>query len=359
LVPVNVKGLLYRDAKGDICETVDRPLIQNIDKIPFPARHLLPLDRYEHLGVSYLVYNVTPMDYESMERPLTSHLITSRGCYNRCTFCADHVIYKQKYRAHSPEYVIAEMKEAIKKFNIRIFNIIDPTFLVNQARVEKICGLILKNCLNIRWCCQGRVDRPLPVDLLLLMKKAGCMKIYYGIESGSPRMIREMKKNLKIANIRKAIANTKEAGMSHHVFFLYGFPNETMTDYYMTRQFIFELKPDNIEVHKVIPLPGTDLYARGAAEGCLAGRDWKDFHYYFKEGIFYKDECLQPDARKIHAKFFSLSKQFNMSPHYILTFIKRIKSIHYLKFVLKGIRVAIEYFAILNPSIRFRKRRHV
>jgi radical SAM superfamily enzyme YgiQ (UPF0313 family) len=185
------------------------------------------------------------------------------------------------------------------------------------------------------------------------------MKIYYGIESGSPRMIREMKKNLKIANIRKAIANTKEAGISNHVFFLYGFPNETMTDYYLTRQFIFELKPDNIEVHKVIPLPGTDLYARGVADGSLAGRDWKDFHYYFKEGIFYREECLQADARKIHAKFFSLSKQFNTSLHYLTTFIKRIKSIYYLKYIFKGIRVAVEYFAFLNPTVRLpiKKRR--
>jgi len=97
---------------------------------------------------------------KAWKNPLTSHIVTSRGCYNRCTFCADHVIYRQKYRAHSPEYVIAEIKEAISKFNIRIFNIIDPTFLVNQARVEKICRLIVSKGIKIRWCCQGRVDHP-------------------------------------------------------------------------------------------------------------------------------------------------------------------------------------------------------
>jgi anaerobic magnesium-protoporphyrin IX monomethyl ester cyclase len=190
---------------------------------------------------------------------------------------------------------------------------------------------------------------------LRLMRKAGCMKIYYGIESGSPRMIKVMRKNLKIANIKKAIANTKEAGISNHVFFLYGFPQETMEDYFLTRQLIFELKPDNIEVHKVIPLPGTDLYARAIADGCLSGRGWKDFHYYFKEGIFFKPACLPPNAKQIYSRFFSLSKQFNTSPHYIMTFIKRIKSIYFLKFILKAIKAAIEYFVILNPSIRIKK----
>ena len=343
----DLQGILYRNEAGDIVENPDRPLIEDIDSIPFPARHLLPIEDYQKMGVSFITYDASSLQYDkSKGYPNVTHMLTSRGCYNRCTFCADHIIYKQKIRFHSPEHVVAEIKDAISRFNIRIFNILDPVFLLNQNRIRAICKLIIKEKLSIQWCCQGRVAEKVSFETLDLMRRAGCEKIYYGIESGSPRVLKAINKNITIKQIRDTIANTKKAGIPSHVFFLYGFPGETMDDYYYTRQLINEVKPNSIEVHEVIPLPGTDLFASELAANNLDTSSWDRYHYYTQKSFHAKKMTKQQLA--VRKKFFSLSKQFNISPHYFFGFIRKIKTLEYFFAIVKGFRMFIEYHVFIK-----------
>ncbi|MBD3186976.1 radical SAM protein [Candidatus Bathyarchaeota archaeon] len=346
-----VKGLAFRDKLGNPVSTPERELLRDMDSLPFPARHLLPLHEYSKMGVSYIVYDVAKLrKYMKDGYPVDTHILTSRGCYNRCSFCADHLIYKQKCRFHSAEYVVDEIKDAVERFNARIFNVMDPVFLLNQGRVRRICELLLEREIDIQWCCQGRVSNQLTVKLLELMKRAGCQKVYYGIESGSPRILKMMNKNIKIAQIKDTIRKTRDAGMPFHVFFLYGFPGETMMDYAMTWQLIKDTKPDNIEIHKVIPLPGTDLYERSTKQKILKNKEWSRFHYYAKNEDYLEANQEQQKAM-VEKYFFRLSKRFNISFRYIKNFLKRIKTLDHAWSIVRGFKTFIEYHLFISRHV--------
>ncbi|MHA1684251.1 MAG: B12-binding domain-containing radical SAM protein [Promethearchaeota archaeon] len=349
----DIKGLVYRESSGNIIVNEDRELVNNLDEIPYPARHLLPMDEYRKMGLSYIVYDLSKLKKHMKDGyPVVTHILTSRGCYNRCTFCADHLIYRQRCRFHSAEYVIGEIKHCITEFNARIFNIMDPVFLLNQRRVRDICKLILKEGIDIQWCCQGRVNNNLSVGLLKLMKRAGCQKIYYGIESGSPRMLKIIGKNINIDQIKDTTSKTRLAGIPFHVFFLYGFPEETMQDFRQTWQLIKEIEPDNIEVHRVIPLPGTDLFARLMERHALDEKDWSRFHYYAKnENYVSITPARRKEKKRVEALFYSLSKKYNLSFRYIKNILKRVNSIDYILSYIKGLKTVAEYLLFVSRKV--------
>ncbi|MCX8181866.1 MAG: B12-binding domain-containing radical SAM protein [Candidatus Methanomethyliaceae archaeon] len=254
-----VDGIVYRkDAK--LVRTRPRRLIENLDDIPFPARDLLPLDRYTVLG----------------ERHRLGNILTSRGCPFRCIFCSSSQFYGKRFRARSPKNVVDEIEELINKYKIKTFEIIDDNFTVDKKRAMEITEEIIRRGLKIWWTCGSRVDL-ISRELLESMKKAGCALIYYGIESGSERVLSILRKGITLEQAKSAIRLAKEVGMEVVGSFIIGVPGETKEDVMKTIKFAKESGIDFAQFTAMTPYPGTEVYEIAKREGLLRTNDWS--HY--------------------------------------------------------------------------------
>jgi len=331
----DIRGIVYRDKKtSSILENPDRPLIKNLDDLPFPARHLLPLEAYKKRGFS------TSGVYFKHDKYI-SGIVTSRGCTGRCVFCADHTIYKHYCRLRSPENVIAEIKHAMKHYNVSIFFFQDAHFTQSPARAKRICELLIKEKLNIIWACSARVDT-VNKELLLLMKQAGCARIGYGIESGSPKMLRLMNKHAKIKQMREAIKCTHEAGIISYIYLVYGVPGETEEDIKMTRQLLMELKPDFVNQSVAIPYHGTELRHIALERGLIKNDRWENYAFPYGAVIEY------PGSDKMFKLQGDILKTFYTSPFFFSRVLKNLRSIYQAFFYFKLVRIYVLGFFLFS-----------
>jgi len=165
-----------------------RRLTPDLDSIPFPARRL-PFDRYTVLN----------------ERAIIGSIITSRGCPFNCIFCSSSLFYGRLYRARSPKNVVDEVEDLVQKYGLKYVEFIDDTMTVNKGRAESIARKIIKRRLDVSWGFGSRVDL-VNEDMLRLFKRAGCGVFYMGIESGSDRIIKALKKGITLDQVKAAIA---------------------------------------------------------------------------------------------------------------------------------------------------------
>lgn len=263
----SVLGISFRK-DGEIISTPPRPLIENLDDIPFPAWHLLQMDKYfKNTNMS--------LDAGGMK---TFSIITSRGCPGRCKFCDSHSVWKRKYRARSATNVVDEIERLYNDYNIRFIQFVDDTLIVNKKRVFEICDQIKERNLDIKWMCWGRVNL-VDAEVLRKMKDAGCVKIYYGIESGSQKILDYINKNITLEQAEHAVKITKKAGILTGAYWMMVFPPETEEDIKRTIEFNTSLPLDDHDTFSILtPFPGSELYKITKEEGLLLSEDWE---YYY------------------------------------------------------------------------------
>ncbi|RZN57022.1 MAG: radical SAM protein [Candidatus Methanomethylicota archaeon] len=254
-----VDGIIYRK-DGKIKRNKPRKLIENLNEIPFPARHLLPLDRYTVLG----------------ERVKLGNILTSRGCPFNCIFCSSSQFYGRKFRARSPKNVVDEIEEVVNKYKIKSIEIVDDNFTVDKKRAWEIAKEIIDRKLDIWWACGSRVDL-ITKELLQIFKKAGCGVIYYGIESGSERILKILKKGISLEQAKRAIKWAKEVGMEVVGSFIIGTPGETKEDVMKTIRFAIDSGLDFAQFTTMTPYPGTEIYEIAKRENLLVTKDWSKF----------------------------------------------------------------------------------
>lgn len=250
-----INGIAFLD-NLKLVTTPPRPEIVILDTIPLPDRSLINMDYYLS---RYLVIRGL-----SGNRITTIH--TSRGCPFDCTFCSSTIVFK-KVRYSSVDYVISEIKELMDRYKAKSLFFTDDTFIINKPRIRDLCSRFIAEGINkkIKWEVQGRaslVDWP-DLELLKLMKEAGCIQIDYGFESGSDRILKFLKKeNISVDINRRAMEVTKEAGLHVMGTFMVGVPGETEEDLELTKKFILEnnRKIDNFQVFIATPYPGAELY---------------------------------------------------------------------------------------------------
>jgi len=238
----NIQGIAYK--KGNkIIKTPPRPFIKNLDEVPFPARELLDFNNY--------IYNQL--------LPNAVEILGSRGCSHRCAFCSSSHFW-QMWRARSPENIILEMKEILKKYpKTKSFLFYDDNFTLDKNRVKKLCNLIIKEGLDkYRWNCSARADQ-VDLETLKLMKKAGLSKINYGVETGSPKVAKNIDKHLNLDTLKKTIKMTKKLGIEVLAFFMIGNPGETKKTIQQSIALAKELKPTTTLWSIAQILPGTKL----------------------------------------------------------------------------------------------------
>jgi anaerobic magnesium-protoporphyrin IX monomethyl ester cyclase len=248
-----VKGIAFKK-EGEICFNPPRELIQDLDSVPFPLWDIFPMEKY---------INAQLIIPRSNSKGI--NLISGRGCPFRCIYCYRN--FGNSVRMRSVDNVINEIKELNKKFGITHFEFQDELFTINKARVREFCNKLITEKMDITWRCLGRADL-VDYDSLVLMKKAGCHWIGYGMESGSQKMLDIMQKNLKVDQIKNAIRISRQAGLEVTGTFMIGLPGESVETINETIQFCKEMKIFN-DFFFTVPYPGTKLYTELIKSGAI------------------------------------------------------------------------------------------
>jgi len=252
------QGLVFKN-NGQVIHTGNRPFIEDLDSLPFPARHLTPYKKYHSLL--------------GKKNPITT-LFTSRGCPYQCIFCYRPHLGKT-FRFRSPANIINEINQC-RELGIEEFIIYDDTFTINRKRVIDICNRIIEQKMDISFDIRARVNT-VDEELLKSLKKAGCHRIHYGVESANPEILQILQKGITLDQIEEAFRITQSAGIETLAYFMIGSPTETKNQVLNTIRYAKKLNPDYCLFSITIPFPGTPLYAMMLEKGVAKEDYWKKF----------------------------------------------------------------------------------
>jgi anaerobic magnesium-protoporphyrin IX monomethyl ester cyclase len=247
-----------------ILKNPPRSPIHDLDSLPLPAWHLL--DGFPR--------RFKPSPARIMHWPCAS-IVMTRGCPNACTFC-DRSVFGRKCRSYSSGYAADLCEDLTKNYGVREILIEDDTFIISQGNVARFCEELISRKLNLSWSCLGRADR-IELDLLRLMRKAGCWHMSFGIESGDENILKSVNKNLNLDQISSALQNCRSAGIRTKGFFMVGFPGESEASLSATESLVKKLPLDDITVMHLTPFPGSELYTQAQTAGTF-DKDWKNMN---------------------------------------------------------------------------------
>ncbi len=251
-----VKGLWFKK-DGKIIRNERRELIKNLDELPFPAWDLLPMDLY----LSRPTINHLPPNLKSIT------VSTARGCPYGCTFCYN-VFGARSSRKRSADSIISEIKILQEKYDVKVIAFCDDLFIINKKDIMEFCDKMIEQKIDLIWASNGRVNT-VDMELLKKMKKAGCVGILYGFESGSQKMLDAMNKQVTVKQIKDAINATREAGLHIYPNFMFGIPGETVETIKETVNFIKEMDMYIPGIFIASPFPGSQLYDYAKSKGLI------------------------------------------------------------------------------------------
>jgi anaerobic magnesium-protoporphyrin IX monomethyl ester cyclase len=289
----NVIGTTCRK-DGKIVRNPDRPYIEDLDSLPFPAHNLWPLESLRKYGT--IVYPV----------------MASRGCVFWCDFCSAVRMFGRRFRMRSPKNAVDEIEFLHKTYGANQFTFYDDAFTVDQGRASEICLEIRKRKLKIKWDCETRVDM-VTKELLRNMRDAGCIAIWFGVESGSQRVIDAMGKGFSLTQTMNAFNWAKEAGLMAVAGAILGFPGETRESAWETIKLLEKINPDDVGYYIATPYPGTPLYDVVKEKGYLKITDFNK--YDTATPTFETPTLSMQELRDIREKAFH---RFYIRPSYIL-----------------------------------------
>ena len=269
----SVAGLVFRD--GDqVRTTPPRMPPADLDRLATPATDLFDMSFYaapSRWMIRWLELSAT-------------NIRTSRGCTNRCLFCAGHLVGGVGLRFHSVDYVVEEIRKAVTRYGVEAINFDDDT-LGGGDRLRALCEGIRRADLHrkIRWFGCLRVDQVEP-DLLADMKSAGCIQVEYGFESGSDDALRRLGKSSTAELNCRAVELTRKAGLRILADIMVGLPGETFNDLQATVRFLRWARPDVISSGRLCPLPGTPIYNR-LPQAVRDSLDWASYTYLDHPGF--------------------------------------------------------------------------
>jgi radical SAM superfamily enzyme YgiQ (UPF0313 family) len=324
-----VQGITYRDEAGEPRRNPDRPLFEPLDDMPFPARHIV-----KDAGYRAGIYS----------GGLPTAMVSSRGCPYRCTFCLwPDVLYGHKFRARSAENVVDEIEEAVRTYGHDEIYFDDDTFTIDRQRVMDICRLIIERGLHkeVEWIAQCRVDT-VDREMLEAMKAANCGYILFGVESGSPKMLKKMKKGITLDKVRHAFKLTRQVGIKTQAFFLFGMPGETKDTIQETIDFAKEINASSTQFAVAIPHPGTALYQECKENGWLTSQDWAD---YTAEMSLIETPWLTAD--EVEAARIRAYREYYYRPRFIVGEALKIRRLADIKRLARGagsVRSRINFF---------------
>ena len=335
--PLNsIKGIIYR-LDNNLIQNKKRPLIENIDNLPYPAWHLLDKDFYfsknSTLIRGFMLKGTT--------------IITTRGCPYKCSFCQSSTLLKanpgKSVRFHSVERVISEIEYLIDKYQIEglVFN--DDMFSLQRKRVLDICNQLIKKGINkkLKFAINLRVDS-VDEELLKVLKEAGCVRVIYGCESGSEKTLKNMNKKTSVKKNIHAIQLSKKNKITCEANIIIGLPGETRADFLNTIQFLKKARPDRINRGKLYPIPATKYYNDLVANNVIKRpKNWNDLNDKYVATDFTFADISKIDFRKLKDK---MDREVVLPANYLFnikTNIKQHKAYAFKQFIIMLIHCVI------------------
>lgn len=314
-----INGICYRN-NGEVMLTPNRPGIEDLDTIPYPAYHLLPVTKY----APSVVYRV---------REISTSIMSSRGCPASCTFCANQVMGR-KLRTHSIDYLLGLIRHLIDVYKIRHFHIMDDNFIADQERAMEICRRIIKEKLNITWFIFARTDHCQNIELLKMMKKAGCIYVQLGIESGNTAVLQQLGKKISKETMLRTCMNLKRIGLHYFNSFMIGNPMDTKETVMETIDFALQLDSIMAGFNILIPYPGTAIFKKYYQKDFENNNDWGKWNYITPDiPIDYRHTALGKKELDQLRKF--AIRKYYLRPRQIIRLSLFFKSFSlFLKFVL-------------------------
>jgi anaerobic magnesium-protoporphyrin IX monomethyl ester cyclase len=321
--PLNeISGISFRK-NGKIVSNRPASGIIDLNKLPFPAYHLLPVHQYK------------PHPPHGRASPFAV-MITSRGCPYNCAYCSKP-IFGKTFRAQTAERVIEEIIYYQKQYGIKELAFYDDVFTLDKKRTHDIADGIIKKGIKLLWSCETRVNL-VDKELLRHMKQAGCYSVSYGIESGSPDVLKAIDKGITLEQVSQAVRWTREAGIQAIGYFMIGSPGETPETIRQTINFAKKLKLDYVQFAVTTPFPGTRLYEIYLNEGNSADIPWESFVYAGTgkglSPIFESEKLSREDIQRWAGRAY---REFYLRPSYAWQRLVQIRSFGDLAVNLKGV----------------------
>ena len=305
-LPKGVLGSLYRDGDEVVVNPL-RPLMENLDDLPLPARHLLPMGRY------------IPQPNDGLYLPKHA-MISSRGCPYRCIFC-DHGTYGVSYRSFSPTRIVDEMEELVHRYGAKDIAFVDSLFMLNRQRVYNVVDEIQRRGVKVHWTCTVRANATTP-EILRDMKRAGCWRVRLGAEAGNDDVLRFIRKEVTKDQIRAVAEAADKAGLHPKAFFMIGHPTETEERIRESIDFACSLPLTDITVQINTPLPGAEQWGLMGDHGTQATKDWG--HYSFWEPVYLPNGLTKERLEELHKKFY---RDFYFRPATVWRHMKMLRGL--------------------------------
>ena len=303
-----VENLTWKDNEGRIRVNPDRKEYEDLDNLPFPSYHKIPMGKYRSaIGAA--------VNHPSIG------MVTSRGCPGRCTFCVSGM-FGTKVRFSCPEKIIEHIKFLIKNHRIREISFYDDTFTVNKNRIYELCHRIISEKLNIKWSCFSRIDTISP-DILKIMKEAGCHQIMYGFESAKAETLYTMNKKMDPSRHRQIVNWTRKAKIDVRGAFMVGTPNETTEDIANTIEHSIKLGIQYAVYNITTPFPGTELFKTAEKNNTLLHKRWD--RYDLSNAILKLPKVTASEVEQLHKQAY---KKFYFRPIYIAKRLLSIRSLY-------------------------------
>lgn len=303
---LQVKGIAFKNKRGEVIQTPRRPFIQDLDSIPFPARDLLNMKKF-YTQPRAVIRGVLKK---------TTQIMSSRGCPYDCEFCASAVMWHRQFRFFSPEYVVAEIKELVEKYDVTALYFVDDTFTVNRERTKKICEMLVDEGLtkNLVWSCQLRANL-VDEEIARTIKEGGCIQAEFGFESGNQRVLTQIKgPNVTVEQNYNAAEICKKAGLRVLGNFVVGNPGEKREEILDTFRLMRSPNMDFVHPHIATPYPGSRYWAYANQKGLIneASIDWQKFQMsQITDNIVLDDAMPKEELFKLYEEMSNYATKHN------------------------------------------------
>jgi anaerobic magnesium-protoporphyrin IX monomethyl ester cyclase len=242
-------------------------IIEDLDGLPFPDRKIIKNERNIQQAMGDEGIRITSV-------------LSSRGCPFGCTFCSSHILWGRHIRIRTPENIIDEIEGLVNDWNIQFLKFADDTFTVNKERTLEFCRLKMERGIKLPYGANAHVNT-MDREVMKQLAASGCQELWYGVESGSGRILKEMHKHTDVDRIKKVFKLTREFGIKTRAYFLLGMPTETVEDIAMTEKLCDELRPDIVGFTLLSPFPCNEYYDPAA----MADWDWSTFDEYSNDWV--------------------------------------------------------------------------
>ena len=332
----------------------------NLDELPQPAIDCMP-DFYRYLcppgGIRGKWFKSgTPM------------IMTSRGCPYRCTFCSSHLMFSRKVRRRSVGHVLAEIRDLHDRFGIDAVYFFDDTFNVQREWLKEFCAALEKEPYQLTWGCQIRVNL-FDVEMGRMMRKAGCVQVDIGVESGSPKVLKAVHKDETVEQIEKAFAACHASGLAPMGTFLVGCPEETWEDVELTKGLLRRIKPSFAEFFYLIPYPGSEIYEQATANRWIVddsyeGRGMVDrpvlkINFTLEEQVRIRREYFKQMAFRNLSGYFSPAVLWNVAtsvrPCMVQAFVREFRKTRNIRDAMQAYVHALRNYSAAAAGRKNRK----